>query len=101
VADGDSLALSAAMPGLAGAVLRRGGFYAPCGSRSLMKPKPRPLRRGNFRHSQAVQHGRRELGPEFLKQGVLVSGDQLRNFVERQGRWLGTVVWRRKPMDSR
>jgi hypothetical protein len=88
VADGDTLALSAAMPGLAGAVLRRSGYYAA-------------MRRQISHQAQAQTAGAaeisvllklfnmvaRELGPEFLKQGVLVSGDQLRDFAQRQGRW--------------
>lgn len=88
VADGAVLALSAAMPGLAGAVLRRGGFYAP-------------MRRQISHDSQTLSTAggavlvtlklfnmiARELGPAFLQAGVLVPGARLGDFIQRQGRW--------------
>jgi hypothetical protein len=89
VADGTILALSAAMPGLAGAVLRRGGFYAP-------------MRRQISHDSQTLSTAggavlvtlklfnmiARELGPAFLQAGVLVPGARLEDFIQRQGRWV-------------
>ena len=88
VADGDSLALSAAMPGLAGAVLRRGGFYAAMRRQISHEAQSQPAAAGNISVVlKLFNMVARELGPEFLKQGVLVSGVQLRDFVERQGRW--------------
>ena len=89
VADGAVLALSAAMPGLAGAVLRRGGFYAP-------------MRRQISHDSQTLSTAggavlvtlklfnmiARELGPAFLQEGVLVPGARLEDFIQRQGRWV-------------
>jgi len=88
VADGDSLALSAAMPGLAGAVLRRGGFYAAMRRQISHEAQFQPAAAGNISVVlKLFNMVARELGPEFLKQGVLVSGVQLRDFVERQGRW--------------
>lgn len=88
MADGATLALSAAMPGLAGAVLRRGGAYAP-------------MRRQISRDASSAAAGggdiivtlklfnmiASELGPEFLRRGIRIPGDRLRGFVERQGRW--------------
>lgn len=88
VADGDCLALSAAMPGLAGAVLRRGGFYAAMRQQISHEAQTQTAAAGEISVIlKLFNMVARELGPEFLKQGVLVSGDQLRNFVERQGRW--------------
>jgi hypothetical protein len=88
VADGDSLALSAAMPGLAGAVLRRGGFYAAMRQQISHEAQTQTAAAGEISVIlKLFNMVARELGPEFLKQGILVSGVQLRNFVERQGRW--------------
>jgi hypothetical protein len=88
VADGDSLALSAAMPGLAGAVLRRGGFYAAMRRQISHEAQTQTAAAGEISVIlKLFNMVARELGPEFLKQGVLVSGVQLRDFVERQGRW--------------
>jgi hypothetical protein len=88
VADGDSLALSAAMPGLAGAVLRRGGFYAAMRRQISHEAQTQIAAAGEISVIlKLFNMVARELGPEFLKQGILVSGVQLRNFVERQGRW--------------
>jgi len=88
VSGGATLALSAAMPGLAGAVLRRGGVYAP-------------MRRQISQEASSAAAGAddiiitlklfnliaSELGPEFLRKGILIPGLRLRGFVERQGRW--------------
>ncbi|WP_373499218.1 hypothetical protein [Desulfococcus sp.] len=74
VRDGDVLALSSAMPGLVGAVMRRGGFYAS-------------LRGGITYHEAAAEAGVlrgtitvklfnlliRELGPGFLAHGFRAS----------------------------
>jgi hypothetical protein len=89
VGEGATVALSAAMPGLAGAVLRRGGFYA------AMR---RPI---SHETSARTQTGRqisatlklfnlvaRDLGPELLTRGIRVPGDRLQDFIARQGRWL-------------
>jgi len=81
VREGAHLALSAAMPGLAGAVLRR---ESPLGS----------LRR-QITHTQTGETVSRrkgtivlklfnlvlaELGPTFLREGILLRGDDLRRF---------------------
>jgi hypothetical protein len=89
VGDGDVLALSAAMPGLAGAVLRRGGFYA------AMR---RPI---SHEGGGAAAAGAeitvtlklfnlvaRDLGPGLLGRGILLPGSRLKDFIARQGRWI-------------
>lgn len=88
VEDGATLALSAAMPGLAGAVLRRGGIYAS-------------LRR-EISHAAQASGGTpgeilvtlklfnliaRELGPELLRRGILIPGARWCDFIRRQERW--------------
>jgi hypothetical protein len=89
VADGATLALSAAMPGLAGAVLRRGGIYAPM-RRQISHNTPSPNAAGSDEILVTLKLFNmvaRELGPDFLKQGILVPAVRVKEFVERQGRW--------------
>lgn len=86
VNEGATLALSAAMPGLAGATLRRGGYYASM--------------RGGITHGQKNGRQRpleglicvklynlvlRKLGPLFLQRGVLIKGKDLEDFLKGQG----------------
>jgi hypothetical protein len=92
VSDGSTIALSAAMPGLAGAVLRKGGAYAA-------------MRRQISHASPAGSHASgpvsvsiklfnlvaRELGPGFLDQGVLIRGADLQDFFRRQDRGFGKI----------
>jgi hypothetical protein len=89
VTDDVTLALSAAMPGLAGAVLRRGGIYAPM-RRQISHNTPSSNVAGSDEILVTLKLFNmvaRELGPEFLKQGILVPAVRLKEFVERQGRW--------------
>jgi hypothetical protein len=90
VADGAVVSLSAAMPGLAGAVLRRSGRYA------AMR---RPISHAAGREADATPSPvtitlklfnliARELGPQFLARGIRIDSEALRDFLERQGRWL-------------
>lgn len=95
VGEGDTLALSAAMPGLVGATMRRGGYLAGF--------------RGNISHrdqEEAVQGGEclvklrlfnlvtTELGPFFLEQGVWIKGAALETFLRHQSKdlWAGVLV---------
>lgn len=81
--DGASLALSSAMPGVAGATLRKGGAYAPMRAAiSLDGPGD-----GDGESGHAPKDGRvrvklfnmmaRELGPFFWKKGIFISGPDL------------------------
>ena len=105
VGDGAVLALSAAMPGLAGAVLRRGGFYAAMrrqisheagGTAAAGAPITITLKLFNL--------VARDLGPGLLGRGILIPGGQLRDFIARQGRWIWTectaVFANGKPLDA-
>jgi hypothetical protein len=95
VGPGDTLALSAAMPGLVGATMRRGGYLAGF--------------RGNISHrdqDQAVQGGEclvklrlfnlvtTELGPFFLEQGLWITGAALEAFLRPQAEdfWAGLLA---------
>jgi hypothetical protein len=82
--DGATLALAPAMPGLMGAMLRRGGYYAP-------------MRSGITHRGDAAPHGivegsitvklfgmaLRELGPQLLARGVGVDAADLAKVVSR------------------
>jgi hypothetical protein len=95
VGHGDTLALSAAMPGLVGATMRRGGYLAGL--------------RANISHrdqDQAVQGGEclvelklfnlltEELGPRFLEKGIWIKGAVLELFLHHQPEdfWAGCLA---------
>ena len=84
---GSTLALSAAMPGIAGAMLRKKSRYAPMRSRlSYAGPNVRPD--GNAEGDVVVKLFnllQRELGPQFLRQGIRIPGRALRRLLA--GRW--------------
>lgn len=85
VKDGCTLALSSAMPGLVGATMRRGGFYAPfrkdishseqsggtCGEEGQITVKLFNLVAS-------------ELGPALFEKGVLVKGEALKDFLDNK-----------------
>ena len=85
VKQGSTLALSAAMPGLVGATLRRGGYYAPMRSQISYREET---------GSQAIHEDMiflklfnlllKELGPSFLKRGIWVKGKDLSDLFKRQ-----------------
>lgn len=88
VADGATLALSAAMPGLAGAVLRRGGRYA-----ALRREISHEAQSSSGAFGEAFVTLKlfnliaREQGPQLLERGILIPGARWCDFVQRQGRW--------------
>jgi hypothetical protein len=85
VSHGDTLALSAAMPGLVGATMRRGGYFA--GLRAEISHRDQ---------DQAVQGGEclvklklfnlvtEELGPFFLEKGIWIKKTVLELFLHHQ-----------------
>jgi hypothetical protein len=82
---GSTLALSAAMPGLAGATLRKGGYYAPMRSQISYRQvtTSKPLQEGMI-FLKLFNLVLKELGPTFLKQGVWINGKDLSDFFKRQ-----------------
>lgn len=85
IRSGSTIALSAAMPGLAGATLRRGGYYAPLRSQI----SHRETDGTQFLHEGIVSLKLfnlllKELGPKFLKQGIWINGRELSDFFKRQ-----------------
>jgi hypothetical protein len=83
VEDGATLSLSAAMPGLAGAVLRKGGYYAAMRDQISCKGETT---------SASMQPGKvlvklfnmplQELGPIFLKHGIWVESDKFKDVLK-------------------
>ena len=83
VADGTTLALSAAMPGLVGAVFRRGGFYA--GLRNTVTHHSDESAACAMDGSVTVKLFNltvKELGPLMLSRGVRVGGKDLQELLE-------------------
>jgi hypothetical protein len=86
IRQGSTLALSAAMPGLAGATLRRGGAYAAMRSQIsheynfniANEPRQNGIVMLKLFNIIAL-----ELGPMFLKQGIWIDGKNLENFFLR------------------
>ncbi|NQT70389.1 MAG: hypothetical protein HQ552_12500 [Desulfobacteraceae bacterium] len=84
VKSGATLALSAALPGLAGATLRRGGAYASMRSQ---------ISHGKTLLPEHITEGElvlkffnlvaRELGPMFLEKGVWIKGKNLQGFLQK------------------
>lgn len=82
--DGSRIALAAAMPGLVGAVFRKGGQYAPF-RRSISHSEA-----GNFDEKgegevvmKFFNMIAKEQGPAFLKKGVIIEGRRFRDFMLR------------------
>jgi len=84
VRHGSTLALSAAMPGLAGATLRRGGPYAAM--RSQISHEKTQVS-DNVKDGELVMKlfnlVARELGPMFLAKGVWIKGKNLQGFLQK------------------
>ena len=82
VQDDDCLALSAAMPGLVGATMRSGGVLA--GFRHSISYRPEDSQsnaRGGILLIKLFNLLIKELGPRFLRQGILVGSNDLRNLL--------------------
>ena len=79
-----TMALSGAMPGLVGAVLRSGGFYAPM-RRQISHKKD--LSATDLEAGQITLKlwnlVVKELGPAFLERGIEIQGAEMRWFMER------------------
>ena len=85
ITDGSTIALSAAMPGLVGAILRKGGRYATMRSQiSHSKDGYSALNRKGKVNLKLFNLIAKEVGPTFLKQGIWIKGDEFFDFVNRQ-----------------
>jgi hypothetical protein len=78
IRDGATLALAPAMPGLMGAMLRRGGYYAPMRSGITHRGDAAPQRIGQGRIVMKLfGMALRELGPMLLERGIGVDAGDL------------------------
>lgn len=93
VHDGDRLALSASMPGLAGATMRKGGFFSGFRSSiSLQEPAGEEARpTAAIITIKLFNMIAAELGPLFLERGIGIEGKQLAELWDR----LGAGFWQR------
>jgi hypothetical protein len=83
VTEGSVLALSGAMPGLVGAILRSGGMYA--GMRSQISHEenmPTSQLKDGIITLKLLNLVVKELGPTFLQNGILIKGKALQEFIE-------------------
>jgi hypothetical protein len=82
VVNGSTLALSGAMPGLVGAILRSGGFFASMRSQISHKKAPSTSSKDNgFITLKLLNLVVKELGPGFLQQGIIIDGKNLQDFL--------------------
>ena len=83
VTEGSVLALSGAMPGLVGAILRSGGMYAGMRSQISHKKNQSPLPQKTAPITlKLLNLIVKELGPTFLQNGIMIKGEQLQEFIE-------------------
>ena len=92
---GDALALSAAMPGLAGAIFRRGGQHAS------LRTRPEAVKSDKTDHSGFITLKlfnmiATETGPQLLQDGILIKGKILARFLDRQVERILPVIKRAK-----
>jgi len=92
VKDGSRIALSGAMPGLVGAVLRKGGFYSSLRSGISYREKDKIKSSGKgIIFLKIFNLLLKDLGPAFLKKGILVEGKDIHSFFQKQSEdfWKG------------
>ena len=85
VREGSTLALSAAMPGLVGATMRRGGYYAKF--RSVISHQQQGASSESTQGAITVKLFNvlaEELGPGFLTRGIRLKAQNLKAFLENR-----------------
>ena len=83
VNEGSTLALSGAMPGLVGAILRSGGFYAPMRSQISYDRNKSLSQAGTGKITlKLLNLVVKELGPAFLERGIWFNGEKLQEFIK-------------------
>jgi hypothetical protein len=83
IRDGSTLALSAAMPGLVGAVLRSGGFFASMRSTISHREETEVERpQEGLVSVKLFNILLREIGPAFLEKGIWIHGKDLQDFID-------------------
>jgi len=95
IKEGSTLALSAALPGLAGATLRRGGTYASLRSQITHPGDDTPIaQREGFIVLKLFNLLMEELGPALLHRGAFIKKEVLREFLRNLPKdfWAGCQV---------
>jgi hypothetical protein len=83
IRDRSTLALSAAMPGLVGATMRRGGVYASFrGSITYRETGTECITEEGYVQLKLFNLLTNELGPDFLRKGILVKSSDLIDFLK-------------------
>ena len=83
IKEGSTLALSAALPGLAGATLRRGGTYASLRSQITHRKDETPVaQQEGFIVLKLFNLLMDELGPALLHRGVFIKKEVLKEFLK-------------------
>ncbi len=90
IGPGDRVALSAAMPGLAGAIFRRAGAHASLRSRPAAPPAGEPAEPWII--LKLFNRIGRDRGPDLLRQGFLIQGATLGRFLDRQGNRFPSLI---------
>jgi len=79
------IAISGAMPGLVGAVMRKGGFYAPLRKEiSHREANQSETRREGDVFLKVFNILLKDLGPVFLEKGIRIMGTDLEYFIQKQ-----------------
>jgi hypothetical protein len=85
VRDGSRITLSATLPGLVGATMRRGGFYAAMrDSITHRETGEKALHAGGVIRMKLFNLLLAELGPAFLKRGICLATAELAEFLSRR-----------------
>ncbi len=105
IKDGSTLALSAAMPGLVGATLRRGGTYSSFRSAiTYQETNEKVLPGEGSVQIKLFNLLMAELGPALLQKGVIITSGDLLNFVTGQSEdfWQGCrkITLDNRPIDA-
>ncbi len=88
---GGTVALSAAMPGLAGAIFRKGGLHASLRSKPARTPTPQRAT-GGFVTVKLFNMIATDTAGELLPRGILMNGDVLARFFHRQQERLHSLL---------
>ena len=84
VVDGARIALSAAMPGLVGAIFRKGGRYASFRDTiSYSEAKSSSVKDEGEIMLKFFNIIAKELGPAFLQKGIIIEGERFQDFAMR------------------
>jgi len=91
VKDGCVIALSAAMPGLAGAILRKGSPISALRSRTSAEMGPHCTEEAILK-LKLFNTIAKEMGPELLNSGILLKGSDLEDFFSNRDELLQEAV---------